>query len=97
MVVVTRDGKAKRTSLVEYRAQSRDGAGLHTSSASGLVAAFLADAGDELLLLSHRGNIARLPVAEVPRQGRNTAGSHLVTLDTDDYLICALAVPADRR
>ena len=95
LVVVTEGSQAKRTPLADYRVQSRDGGGLHTSSIGGLIGAFLAETDDELLLLSQRGKLARVPVADVPLQGRSTAGDRLVSLESDDQLICALAIPAE--
>lgn len=97
LVVVTESGQAKRTPLAEYRIQGRDGGGLHTSSVGGLISAFLAETGDEVLLLSQKGKVARLPVADIPRQRRDTAGSYLVTLDNGDQVISAQALPAERR
>ena len=96
-LVVTASGQAKRTALVEYRTQGRGGVGVHTSSVGDLIAAFVADVGDEMILRSKRGKVARLHVADVPQQGRATAGSYLIRLDAGDQLISALAVPGNRR
>lgn len=97
LVVVTKHGQAKRTPLADYRVQGRCGIGLHTSLFGGLIAAFLADVGDELILLSKKGKAARFAVVNIPQQGRATVGNHLVTFDSDDHLISALVIPGNRR
>lgn len=97
LVVITEGGQAKRTPLSEYRAQGRGGTGIHTSSVGGIIAACLATAEDEIILLSKKGKAGRFAVAHIPQQGRATAGSSLCSLDSGDQLISALVVPGVRR
>ncbi|MEI7645911.1 MAG: DNA gyrase C-terminal beta-propeller domain-containing protein, partial [Chloroflexales bacterium] len=97
LVVITADGYAKRTPLSEYRTQGRGGIGVHTSSVGGVISAFIATAEDEIILLSKKGKAARFAVTHIPQQGRATVGNHLVTIDSDDHLISALALPGNRR
>ncbi|NTV63315.1 MAG: DEAD/DEAH box helicase family protein, partial [Oscillochloris sp.] len=97
LVIITEAGMAKRTLLNEYRTQGRNGIGVQTSSVGGIVAACLATAEDEIILLSKKGKAARLAVASIPQRGRATVGNHLISLDSDDQLISALVVPGAQR
>ncbi|NJM09002.1 hypothetical protein HC891_26585 [Candidatus Gracilibacteria bacterium] len=92
LLVVTEQGKAKRTALAQYVTQARGGFGLYTSSVGGLIGAFVAEAADEVLLLTVQGSVARIAVAAVPQQGRSTAGSALLARRTDETLFGALVI-----
>jgi DNA gyrase subunit A len=86
LLTVTANGYGKRTSLEEYRVQTRGGLGIiniQTSDRNGRVVgiAFVA-LDDELMLMTESGKILRTPVADVRMIGRNTQGVRLI--DTED-------------
>jgi DNA gyrase subunit A len=42
---------------------------------------------DEMILISDRGKILRLPVGDIPRRGRNTRGVRLIDLETGEKVM----------
>ncbi|KAB7516616.1 DNA gyrase subunit A [Halosegnis rubeus] len=90
LLTVTRNGYGKRTSLSEYRSQSRYGKGLvdiKTNERNG-EACSLSAVGetDGLVIMSESGQIMRTSVDELSRQGRNTMGVTVMRLDEGDWV-----------
>jgi len=91
VLTVTRNGYGKRTSLDEYRLQSRGGKGLiniKTSERNGPVVGvnFLAGEG-QVMLITEKGMIIRLNTAEISTIGRNTQGFRMIQLEEGDHLV----------
>ncbi len=91
VLTVTRNGYGKRTSLDEYRLQTRGGKGLiniKTSERNGPVVGvnFLA-AEEQVMLITEKGMIIRLNTAEISAIGRNTQGVRLIQLEDGDHLV----------
>jgi DNA gyrase subunit A len=91
LLTVTANGYGKRTSLDEYRVQSRGGLGIiniQTSDRNGRVVgiAFVAP-DDELMLMTESGKILRTAVADVRVIGRNTQGVRLIDMEDDDRVV----------
>ncbi|MFW6003126.1 MAG: DNA gyrase subunit A [Halanaeroarchaeum sp.] len=90
LLTVTRRGYGKRTPLSEYRPQSRNGKGLvdiKTEERNGRVAAIEAvEDSDHVIAMTERGQLARMPVAEISSVGRNTKGVHVMNVETTDTL-----------
>ncbi|MFB6153208.1 MAG: DNA gyrase subunit A [Halodesulfurarchaeum sp.] len=99
LLTVTEQGYGKRSNLDDYRLQSRYGKGLidiKTDSRNGPVVALEAvEAGDDLIAMSHDGQILRTPVEEISRIGRNTKGVTVMDLEEADTVACLdiLSVP----
>ncbi len=82
VVVVTEEGLGKRTLLKEYRLQNRGGSGIKTANVTGktgrLVNATIIprESIDELdlLIISEKGQVIRVPASSLSRQGRATQG-----------------------
>ncbi len=76
--VVTEGGYAKRTSVNEYRVQSRNGYGIKVAKLvedrGALVGALIVDEDDEVLVVMQGGKVVRTGVSEVPAKGRDTMG-----------------------
>jgi DNA gyrase subunit A len=92
LLSVTERGYGKRTALAEYRSQNRGGKGVINtlvSEKNGPVVGILqiADDEDEVILISDRGKILRLPVRDIPRRGRNTQGVRLIDLEPGEKLV----------
>jgi DNA gyrase subunit A len=98
LLTVTRNGYGKRTSLSEYRKQSRYGKGLvdiKTDERNGEACSLSAVTDeDELVVMSESGQIMRTAVDEVSRQGRNTMGVRMMRLDDGDWVASVDVVPA---
>ena len=91
LLVVTENGYGKRTSLEEYRQQSRGGKGvitIKTTQRNGNVVAVKAVKGDdELIIISSNGMITRMGVKDIRTIGRNTQGVRLMSLADDETVV----------
>ncbi|HEY8497446.1 MAG TPA: DNA gyrase C-terminal beta-propeller domain-containing protein, partial [Limnochordales bacterium] len=89
----------KRTPLDEYRVTGRGGKGIRTlqiTEKNGpIVAVRVVRDGDEVMLISEKGIMIRMPVEEISRQGRATQGVRVMRLDAGDQLVAA-ALIADK-
>lgn len=80
LFVVTQNGLGKRTSLTEYKAQGRGGSGIRTARVTdktgGVVGAYISSSDDtrDLILISKKGIVIRVPFNTVPTLGRDTQG-----------------------
>ena len=85
LLVVSDGGFGKRTPLKEYKIQGRGGSGIKTSSVTAktgaLTAAFIVNAklvNEDLVVISNKGQIIRLPLKSVSIIGRATQGVRLM-------------------
>ncbi|HEY6105235.1 MAG TPA: DNA gyrase C-terminal beta-propeller domain-containing protein, partial [Anaeromyxobacteraceae bacterium] len=99
ILTVTRNGYGKRTELSEYRVQSRGGKGIitiKTTERNGpVVAAAPVQDGEEVMLITNRGMLIRLPVKQISVIGRNTQGVRLIAVESKDELVMAVARVAE--
>jgi len=99
LLTVCEFGYGKRTSLDDYRSQSRGGLGLiniKTSERNGKVVALKAvQDTDELMMITAKGIIIRTGLEQVRSIGRNTQGVRLIKLGTDDKLVAAEKILAE--
>jgi DNA gyrase subunit A len=88
ILTVTERGYGKRTPLEEYRLQGRAGKGIidiKTGGRNGNVVGMLqVRETDDLLVVTTKGKVIRMPVSDVSSQGRNTWGVRIIDLETDD-------------
>ena len=85
---VTENGFGKRTSIDEYRLQSRGGVGiinLQTSERNGKVSgtAWVHD-GDEIMVISQQGKVIRMATSDIRTIGRATQGVTILSLDVEE-------------
>jgi DNA gyrase subunit A len=82
---------------MRYRTQHRGGKGVRdikTTSRNGQVVAVVAVRdGDQVLMMTARGKIQRVNVAEIRPMGRNTQGVRIMRLDEADTLAAMVTVP----
>jgi DNA gyrase subunit A len=99
ILTITERGFGKRTPLEEYRLQGRAGKGIidiKTAGRNGNVVGMLqVREGDDILLITTKGKVIRLHVAEVSSQGRNTMGVRIIDLDADDRVGSIARVEAE--
>ncbi|MGJ9403606.1 DNA gyrase subunit A [Arthrobacter sp. KK5.5] len=97
--VVTEGGYAKRTSVGEYRVQSRGGIGIKVAKLAedrgDLVGALIVQEEDEVLVVMGGGKVVRSRVEQVPAKGRDTMGVIFAKPDKKDRII-AVAKNAER-
>jgi DNA gyrase subunit A len=85
LVAVTENGYGKRTSIDEYPIRHRGGKGvitIKTTERNGMVVAIvLVTDDDDLMLMTDRGKIIRMPVKDISVIGRNTQGVRLIVME----------------
>jgi DNA gyrase subunit A len=93
ILTVTENGFGKRTSAYEYRVTHRGGQGIiniETSARNGNVtAAFSVRGGDQVMLVTSKGQTIRFPVEGIRIAGRNTQGVRLFSTDVDERVVSA--------
>lgn len=98
LLVVTENGYGKRSPIDEYRLTGRGGKGIITvkdTPRNGPVKS-LKQVGDddELMIITAKGVIIRLPIRGVSVMGRNTQGVKLIQLDEGDKVVAVARVVA---
>ncbi len=100
LVTVTETGYGKRTSLTEYRVQSRGGKGIITIKTGGrngqVVDVKLVDNESDLMFITDRGKVLRTRVSALSIIGRNTMGVRLMVLEADERIV-AVAKLAEKE
>lgn len=90
VLMVTANGYGKRTSMEEYRPQSRGGVGLITQKTSDkvgeLVSACLVNDKNQVLLTTNKGQSIRIRCEEISVLSRNTQGVKLMNLNDDEFV-----------
>jgi DNA gyrase subunit A len=88
---VTENGFGKRTTLDEYRVQSRGGLGIiniQTTERNGrVVGVSCVTESDELMLMTEAGQVLRMSVADVRPIGRNAQGVRLIDIEEGDRVV----------
>jgi DNA gyrase subunit A len=91
ILVATENGFGKRTEVEEFRVQGRHGQGvicIQTTTRNGqVVAAVPVREDDEVMLITDRGTLVRIPVRQISLVGRNTQGVTLIALGKDEKLV----------
>lgn len=91
LLVVTNEGFAKRTSLGEYRLQSRNGFGVKAinlvEGRGSLVGALVTAEDDQVMAIMKSGKVIRSNVNEINRTGRTTQGVTLAKPDKGDEIL----------
>jgi DNA gyrase subunit A len=100
LVSVTATGYGKRTSLDEYRVQSRGGKGIITIKTGGrngqVVDVKLVDNESDLMFITDRGKVLRTRVSALSIIGRNTMGVRLMVLEAEERIV-AVAKLAEKE
>jgi DNA gyrase subunit A len=91
VLAVCEKGFGKRTLIEEFRAQNRGGKGIILIDASDrngpVVGVRLVKSGDEVMLITDRGQTLRTRVDEIRETGRNAQGVKLMTLEPDERIV----------
>jgi DNA gyrase subunit A len=97
LFTVTENGFGKRTALDEYPIHRRGGKGviaIKTTKRNGMVVAILLVQEDEdLMIITNRGKIIRIPVDGISVISRNTQGVKLIGMETDEKVVGAANLP----
>lgn len=99
LFLVTDTGFGKRVKTERFNRQGRGGQGVRaiklTAARGFVVAAFMANLADEVLLASSGGVLIRTSIREVPSQGRDATGVRVMNLDEGHSVATAAVVEAD--
>ncbi|MCU0620991.1 MAG: DNA gyrase subunit A [Gemmatimonadales bacterium] len=91
LLVVSESGFGKRSEIGDYRVQKRGGKGIITFKATdksgGMVALKEVIPEDELMMITKKGVIIRVPVDGIRVIGRNTQGVKVMNLDAGDLIV----------
>ncbi|MDR3198389.1 MAG: DNA gyrase subunit A [Planctomycetaceae bacterium] len=94
------DGDDLNTNL-RYTTKHRGGLGLKdikTSERNGAVISITrVRDDDEVMMITAKGQIQRIAVADIRVMGRNTQGVRLMNLDSDDTLVAVKRIPKDEN
>jgi len=84
-----------------YRTQRRGGKGLHdikTTDRNGPVIGIVrVRDDDEVMMITARGKLQRVPVSDISIIGRNTQGVRIMSLDEGDTVVAAKRVPREEE
>lgn len=99
ILVVTKNGYGKRSKAELYRRQFRGGSGVKTLNVTDkngpLVKLRSVSEEDDLLLLSNKGMMIRMPVIQISETGRATQGVRLMRMQDDQYIANIALVKSD--
>ena len=93
ILTVTQNGYGKRTPVEEYRLQGRGGSGIinmRTSPRNGSVVACMeVGEDDQMILITTKGKLIRMPVDGISRIGRATQGVRVIQTEEGDVVVSA--------
>ncbi len=88
ILTITENGFGKRTLVDEYRVQGRGGSGVINIKTEGrngcVVDAKAVDEGDQVMVVSSKGQTIRVPVSAISMVGRNTMGVRIIKLKENE-------------
>lgn len=91
ILTATENGYGKRTAIEEYRVTGRGGQGvisIQVNDRNGkVIGAKQVKTEDEVMLISNKGTLVRMPVEEISCIGRNTQGVRLINLSNEEILV----------
>ena len=99
VLTVSENGYGKRSSAYEYRVSGRGGKGIIgmiVNQRNGkLVASFPADDSDQIMLVTNRGQLIRIPVEGISIMGRSTQGVIVFDTAEDERVVSVEHIPEE--
>ncbi|MEK7639024.1 MAG: DNA gyrase subunit A [Patescibacteria group bacterium] len=100
ILIVTEHGYGKTTSADEYKVQKRAGSGIKTAKVTdktgkivrGLIISIEEKAEGELVIMSKKGQVIKLPLKDVPSLGRQTQGVRVMKMRAGDSIASVVFV-----
>jgi DNA gyrase subunit A len=91
VLAVCEKGYGKRTNIEEFRSQNRGGKGIILIDASDrngpVVDVKLVKDGDQVMLMTDRGQTLRTACAEIRETGRNAQGVKIMSVDDEEKIV----------
>lgn len=98
VVTVSENGFGKRSSVVDYRLQSRAGkgikAGVFNEKTGKLVNLKLVDPENDIMLIADTGVVIRIRAKEISKIGRDTLGVRIMKFKDEGKVVSVVATPA---
>jgi len=99
LLIVTDAGYGKRTLLTKYPRQRRGGKGVKTAKLTSrrgtIQGAGVVRVGNEVFLIASDGQVIRMTVKDISRQGRDTTGVRVIRMDAGVSLAAMAPVAED--
>ena len=100
ITVIAEQGFGKRASLSNYKVQNRGGSGIRTQKVTGktgkVVKAFITNEKEamnqDLMVISVKGQVIRLPLKDVPVLGRDTQGVRVMRFKLDKDIVASVTL-----
>ncbi|MFA6375952.1 MAG: DNA gyrase subunit A [Candidatus Paceibacterota bacterium] len=96
VLVVMENGYGKRTDIKEYRMQNRGGSGIKvaqlTTKTGDLVTSFVLADEEELMVISNKGQVIRVPINGISTLSRATQGVRIMRLEDGDQVASASCI-----
>lgn len=100
ILIVTEHGYGKTTAAKEYKVQKRGGSGIKTVKVTdktgpvvcGIVLKEEERADGELVIMSQKGQVIKLPLKDVPKLGRDTQGVRVMKMREGDAIASVVFV-----
>ena len=96
VLVVMENGYGKRTNIKEYRMQNRGGSGIKvaeiTSKTGDLVTSFVLTDEEEMMVISKKGQVIRVPIEGISVLSRATQGVRIMRLEDGDMIASAVCI-----
>ena len=97
VLTVSENGYGKRSSAFEYRISGRSGKGIIAMTVNPrngrLVASFPVEDSDQIMLVTDRGQLIRVPVDGISMMGRSTQGVIVFATGTDERVVSVEHIP----
>jgi DNA gyrase subunit A len=97
VLTVSENGYGKRTSAYEYRISGRGGKGIIAMTANQrngkLIGSFPVEESDQLMLVTDRGQLIRIPVEGISIMGRSTQGVIVFDTAEDERVVSVEHIP----
>jgi DNA gyrase subunit A len=97
VLTVSENGYGKRTSAYEYRISGRGGKGIIAMTVNQrngkLIGSFPVEEGDQLMLVTGRGQLIRIPVEGISVMGRSTQGVIVFDTAEDERVVSVEHIP----
>ncbi len=98
VITVSENGFGKRSSVVDYRLQSRAGkgikAGVFNEKTGKLVNLKLVDPENDIMLIADTGVVIRIRAKEISKIGRDTLGVRIMKFRDEGKVVSVVATPA---
>ncbi|QKP78807.1 DNA gyrase subunit A [Methyloligella sp. GL2] len=99
VLTISENGYGKRSSAYEYRVSGRGGKGIIAMTVNKrngeLIASFPVEEGDQIMLVTNRGQLIRIPIADISVVGRSTQGVIVFDTAADEKVVSVEHIPAD--